>query len=115
MKMYTSVEQHITSFPPDIQKILSKVRQTIRDILPEAQERISYGIPTYTLNKNIVHFSGYDKYVGFYPGSIGVKAFTKELNPYETSKGTVKFPYDQPIPYNLIAKITRYVAEQLDE
>lgn len=53
MKMYTSVEQHITSFPPDIQKILSKVRQTIRDILPEAQERISYGIPTYTLNKTL--------------------------------------------------------------
>lgn len=113
MKMYTSVDQHIASFSPETQKVLSKVRQTIQTALPDATERIAYGIPTYTLKKNIVHFSGYEKYVGFYPGSIGVKDFAKELEPYETSKGTVKFPLDKPIPYDLITKITKHVAEKL--
>lgn len=115
MKSYSSVDQHITSFPPEIQKILKKVRQTIQKVLPEATERISYGIPTYTLKRNIVHWSGYDKYIGFYPGSIGIRDFAKELEPYETSKGTVRFFYDQPIPYDLIAKITKHIANVIDK
>ncbi|MBA2279416.1 DUF1801 domain-containing protein [Candidatus Saccharibacteria bacterium] len=104
----TTIDEFISTYPKDTQVKLNKVRETIRKAVPEAGEKISYGIPTFTFHGNLVHFSAYDKHIGFYPGSAPIVEFAKELEPYKTAKGTIRFPLDRPIPYELIDKITRY-------
>jgi uncharacterized protein YdhG (YjbR/CyaY superfamily) len=109
----TTIDEFIRTYPANTQKILSKVRKTIHDTVPEAKEKISYGIPTFTLNdKNLVHFSAYEKHIGFYPGSNAIEIFAKELESYNTSKGTVQFALNKPIPYDLIKTITQYCVAQ---
>ncbi len=103
-----SIDAFIAQFPPEIQQVLESVRQTIHHAAPDAQEKISYGIPTFTLKGNLVHFSAYQHHIGFYPGAQAIVDFADDLKPYETSKGTVKFPLDKPIPLDLIKKITEY-------
>ncbi len=113
MKNSRSVDDYISGFPEETQALLQKIRKTIKEALPEAEERISYGIPTYTLPAgNVVHFGGYPKHIGFYPGSIGVSMFKDRLDDYNTSKGTIQFQLDQPIPYNLIKEITVACAKE---
>jgi uncharacterized protein YdhG (YjbR/CyaY superfamily) len=102
------IDEFIAAYPPDMQEILQKIRATIRDAAPEATEKIAYGIPTFTLHGNLVHFSTYPGHIGFYPGSAPVTEFARELEPYETSKGTIRFPLDWPVPYDLIDRIVRY-------
>lgn len=103
----TTIDEYIGSYPDDVQVILQKIREIIQAVAPEAKEKINYSIPTFTLNgKNLVHFSGYEHHIGFYPGSAPIKDFEKELTGYKTSKGTVQFPLDKPIPYDLIETIT---------
>ena len=112
----TEVDSYIRSFPPDVQKILQKIRKTIRKAAPGAQETISYGIPTCKLHGNLVHFAGYKRHIGFYPTPSGITAFKTELAPYECSKGTVRFPAEGTIPYDLIEKIVKYrVRENLEK
>jgi len=112
MKTFKNVDDYISNFPKETQIILEKIRSTIIEVLPEAEERISYGIPTYTMPVgNIVHFGGYPKHIGVYPGSGAITNFADQLKDYETSKGTIRFPLDEPIPYDLIEKITRYCAK----
>jgi len=102
-----NVDEYISNFPEKTQVILNKVRKSIHEVLPEAEERISYGIPTYTGKAgNIVHFGGYTSHIGFYPGSIGVSMFKDQLAGYKASKGTIQFQLNEPIPYDLIKKIT---------
>lgn len=115
MKMndYKNVDEYLANFPDDVRAKLEKVRACIRAALPEATEKISYGIPTYWQGKNIVHFGGYPKHIGFYPGSGPIAEFAKELTDYETAKGTIKFPLDKPIPFELIDKIARYQMAQV--
>ncbi len=114
MKMYSSIEEHISSFPPDRQKILEKIRETIHRACPEASETIKYGIPTFQLNgKNMVHFAGYAGHIGFYPSPNGMDEFKEELKPYAGGKGTAQFSWDKPIPYDLITKITKFRASEL--
>jgi len=84
------------------------MRQTIRKAAPEAVEAISYGIPTFKLNGNLVHFAAFRKHIGFYPTSSGIRAFKKEISTYKWSKGSVQFPIDKPIPYDLVKKIVRF-------
>jgi len=108
MNSYKNVDEYIANFPSSTQDILQKVRGIIRKSLPDATEKISYGIPTYWRGRNLVHFGGYDKHISLYPGSVGVEAFANDLKDYETSKGTIKFPLDKPIPYDLIETITLY-------
>jgi len=111
--MANEIDEYISNFPKDVQVILEKVRKTIRKIAPDAQEKINYGIPTFTLNGNLVHFAGFKEHIGFYPTPSGIEKFKKELSKYDGAKGSVKFPLDQPIPYALIAKITEFrVKEQ---
>jgi uncharacterized protein YdhG (YjbR/CyaY superfamily) len=111
--MANEIDEYIANFPKDVQVILEKVRKTIRKIAPDAQEKINYGIPTFTLNGNLVHFAGFKEHIGFYPTPSGIEKFKKELSKYDGAKGSVKFPLDQPIPYALIAKITEFrVKEQ---
>lgn len=111
-----TIDDFIASYPKQAQEILQQIRQTIHRVVPEAKEKISYGIPTFYLAGNLVHFSAYKHHIGFYPGSDAIKAFKDDLKPYKTSKGTIQFPLDQPIPYDLIKKITKYrVGQQLSK
>lgn len=106
------IDKYIASFPEAVQEALVKIRTTIKEVAPTAIEKIAYGIPTFWLNGNLVHFAGYQSHVGFYPTPSGMQAFKEELSRYETSKGTVRFPIDKPIPLPLIKKIVKYrVAE----
>ena len=108
MKQYKNIDQYIESFDAPTQSILSTIRQLIKKIAPQAQETIAYGIPTFKLNGNLVHFAAYQKHIGFYPTSSGITAFKKELSAYKTSKGTVQFPIDKPVPYDLIKRIVAF-------
>lgn len=109
------IEEYIARFPEDIQEILEKLRMTIREAAPEAEERISYQMPTFALKGNLVHFAAHKSHIGFYPTPSGIEEFEKELSPYVGGKGSVKFPLDQPIPYDLISKIVRFrVKENLE-
>ncbi|MFN2159211.1 MAG: iron chaperone [Anaerolineales bacterium] len=100
-----NIDEYIAGFPDKVQKILEKLRATIRKAAPDAIETINYAIPTYKLNGNLVHFAGYKKHIGFYPTPSGIEQFAKELSNFEISKGTIKFPLDKPIPYDLVAEI----------
>ena len=109
------IEEYIASFPKDIQEILEKLRTTIRKAAPDAEEIINYQIPTFTLKGNLVHFAAFKKHIGFYPTPKGIEVFKKELSAYEGAKGSVKFPLDKPIPFDLISKIVTYrVKENLE-
>lgn len=111
-----NIDEFIAGYPEDVQKILRKIRATIKKAAPNAEETIHYGIPTFTLNGNLVHFSAFKKHIGFYPTPSGIAKFKNELSAYESAKGSVKFPLDQPIPYELIAKIVKFrVKENLEK
>ena len=111
-----NIDEYIAAFPKDVQKILQKVRVTIRKAAPAAQEAIKYQIPTFTLNGNLVHFAGYKNHIGFYPAPTAIEKFKKELSIYGSGKGTLKFPLDKPIPFDLISKIVKFrVKERLSE
>lgn len=115
MKAYANIDEYIANFPDDVQKLLGKIRTTIQKAAPEATEGISYGIPTFKLHGNLVHFGAYPKHIGFYPGAEAIAVFQKDLKGYVQSKGTVQFQLDQPIPYELIEKITKYRVEKSTE
>ena len=102
------IDEYIASFPKDVQKILKKVRSTIRQAAPEAEEAISYQIPTFRLNGNLIHFAAYKNHIGVYPAPRAVAAFKKELERYGSSKATIKFPLDEPIPYDLITRLVEF-------
>ena len=102
------VDKFIAAYPKEVQEVLTKVRETIRESAPEAEETINYGIPTFTLNGNLVHFSALQTHIGFYPTPSGIEKFKKELSKYEGAKGSVKFSLDKPIPYALISKIVKF-------
>lgn len=100
-----TIDEYIAGFPPNVQAILQQIRATIHQTAPNAQEAIKYGIPTFKLKGNLVHFGAYKGHIGFYPTPGGIEAFQDELAPYVVAKGTVRFPLDQPIPYDLIRRI----------
>ena len=103
-----SVEEHITGFPLPIRKRLEQIRAVIKKAAPDAEETISYGIPSYKQNGILVHFAGYKNHIGFYPGAGGIEAFKKELSGYTTSKGTVQIPHEKPVPSKLISQIVKF-------
>jgi uncharacterized protein YdhG (YjbR/CyaY superfamily) len=110
-----TIAEYIAAFPGDVQEILEKIRTTIRQAAPEAEETINYQMPTFTLKGNLVHFAAYKKHIGFYPTPTGIEKFKKELSVYEGAKGSVQFPLDKPIPYELIGKIVKFrVKENLE-
>jgi uncharacterized protein YdhG (YjbR/CyaY superfamily) len=105
---FTSIDEYIATFPKEIQKILEEVRATIKAAAPGAEEKISYQMPTFTLNGNLVHFAAFKRHIGFYPVPTGIEKFKKELAVYKGAKGSVQFPLDKPIPYALITKIVKF-------
>ena len=111
-----TINEYIAGFPEDVQAILQKIRKTIREAAPEAQEAIKYRMPTFTLKGNLVHFAAYKQHIGFYPVPTGIEAFQQELSVYKQGKGSVQFPLDQPIPYDLIGRIVAFrVKENLEK
>ena len=109
---FKSIDEYIATFPEDDQAILEKLCQTIRAAAPEATEAISYQMPTFQLNGNLVHFAIYKEHIGLYPTRGGIEAFGAELEPYRAAKGTLRFPKDQPLPYDLV---TRIVEQRVQE
>ena len=113
-KVFNSIDEYIAQFPEEVQKQLKELRKVIKAAAPDAEERISYQMPTFRFNGNLVHFAAYKKHIGFYPTPGGIKPFENELLVYEVSKGTVRFPIDKPLPLDLISKIVKFrVAEDL--
>lgn len=110
--MAGTVDDYVSGFPPETRRMLEELRALIRSAAPEATEKISYAIPTLYLNGNLVHFAGYEKHVGFYPGASGIAAFESELQRYKMGKGSVRFPLHEPLPADLIRRIVEFrVAE----
>ncbi len=109
---YASIDEYIQGFPDSVQGKLRELRQLIRELAPGAQEKISYRMPTFYLNGNLVHFAAYAKHIGFYPTPSGISRFKRELSRYKHSKGAVQFPIGEPLPAELIKKIVRYRVEE---
>jgi uncharacterized protein YdhG (YjbR/CyaY superfamily) len=109
-----SIDEYIATFPEEIQKILQELRATIKAAAPGAEEKISYQMPAFAQKGILVYFAAWKNHIGFYPTSSGTQAFKQELSIYESSKGSVKFPLDKPLPLELISKIVKFrVAENL--
>jgi uncharacterized protein YdhG (YjbR/CyaY superfamily) len=105
---FVSIDKYIATFPKETQKILEEIRATIKAAAPEAEEKISYQMPTFVLNGNLVHFAAFKNHIGFYPVPTGIEKFKKELSAYEGGKGSVQFPLDKPMPLILISKIVKF-------
>lgn len=108
----TTVDEYISAYSEAVQQSLQAVREAVRGAAPEAEEAISYGVPTLRLNGNLVSFGASKNHIGFYPTPAAIEAFQERLAPYKGAKGSVQFPYDQPLPLELIADIVRFRAEQ---
>ena len=111
-----NIDEYIARFPADVQEKLTKLRAMIRGAAPDAEEKISYQMPTFTLAGNLVHFAAYKNHIGFYPTPSGIEKFKSELSVYKGAKGSVQFPLDQPIPYDLVREIVIFrVQENLEK
>lgn len=109
------IDEYISQFPMGVQELLNKVRDTIREAALEAEETISYGMPTFKLFGNLVHFAGYKNHIGFYPAPSGIELFPDEISKYKWAKGSVQFPLSQPIPFDLIRRIVLFRVEENTE
>ena len=112
MRKFNTIDEYISLFPKNIQEILEKIRHTIKKSAPQAEETISYQMPAFKLNGNLVYFAAFKDHIGFFPTSSGVAAFKKELSKYATSKGTIRFPLDKPIPFDLVRKIVQFRVQE---
>jgi uncharacterized protein YdhG (YjbR/CyaY superfamily) len=111
-----TIDEYIKTFPEDIQSRLQTLRAVIHEAAPDAQEKISYQMPTFYLNGNLVHFAAFKNHIGFYPAPSGIEAYQEELLKYKTSKGAIQFPLDEPLPLGLVQEIVRFrVAENLQK
>jgi uncharacterized protein YdhG (YjbR/CyaY superfamily) len=105
---FPDIDSYIASFPKETQVILEQLREAIRKAAPEAKETINYGMPTFTLKGNLVHFAAFKNHIGFYPTPAGIEEFKKELSVYKGAKGSVQFPIEDPLPLELITKIVKF-------
>ena len=110
-----TIDEYIAGFPEHVRDILEKLRRVIREAAPRAEEAMRYGIPTFRLNGNLVHFAAFRHHIGFYPTPSAIEAFKEELSSYKQAKGSVQFPIDAPIPYDLVRKIVQYRVEESQE
>ncbi len=113
---FTSIDEYIATFPEDVQKILQELRATIQACAPDAKEKISYQMPTFDLEGNLVHFAAFKNHIGLYPTPSGTEAFKDQISIYQGAKGSIKFPIDEPLPMGLIKDIVQFrVAENLEK
>lgn len=110
-----TIDAYISSYDEVVQPILKELRRVIKEEAPDATEKISYQMPTFYLNGNLVHFAVQKNHIGFYPAPSGVAAFKEELTEYKTSKGAIQFPLTKPIPYELVRRIVRFRVEEARE
>jgi uncharacterized protein YdhG (YjbR/CyaY superfamily) len=111
---YTSIDEYIATFPPEIQVLLQQIRATIRAAAPDATEKISYQMPTFYLYGNLIHFAAFKHHIGIYPAPSGIRAFAEELSVYVGAKGSVQLPLDKPLPLELITRMVEFrVVENL--
>lgn len=109
---YQTIDEYIVLFPPEVQEKLQTLRNCIKEAAPEAEEKISWQMPTFTLNGNLIHFAAYKNHIGIYPGPRGIEAFRDRLIEYKVSKGAIQFSLKMPVPYELISDIVRYNVEE---
>jgi uncharacterized protein YdhG (YjbR/CyaY superfamily) len=114
-KKFTSVAEYISSFPKETQKILLQIRETIKHTAPDAEEKIGYNMPAFTLNGPLVYFAAFKNHIGFYATPTGHEKFAKELSKYNQGKGSVQFPLDEPMPLTLIKKIVTFRVKENKE
>lgn len=113
---FESIDEYIKKSPPEIQELLKKLRKVIKESAPDAEEKISYQMPTFALHGNLVHFAACKNHIGFYPTPSGINAFKTELSEYKGSKGSIQFPLGKPLPYELICRIVKFrVAENISK
>jgi uncharacterized protein YdhG (YjbR/CyaY superfamily) len=112
MQKPNNIDEYIASFPTETQQLLKQLRAALQQMVPDAQQKISYAIPTFTLNGNLIHFAGYKNHIGLYPGCKAIEVFADDLKGYHTAKGTVQFPLDQPLPMPLINKMVDFCVAQ---
>jgi len=113
---YKTIDEYIATFPKNVQSALQELRQVIRETAPEAKEAISYQMPAFRLNGILVYFAAFKDHVSFFPTSSAVEAFKEKLSSYEISKGTIRFPINEPIPFDLIKEMVRFrVKENLSK
>ncbi len=105
---FGSIDEYIATFPEETQKILQEIRATIKTAAPEAEEKISYQMPTFYLNGNLIHFAAFKNHIGLYPTPSGTEEFKAQLSIYESGKGSIRLPIDQPMPLKLIGEIVRF-------
>jgi len=111
-KEYSTIDEYVRCFPSEIQKKLEEIRAAVKAIAPDAEEKISYQMPTFYLNGNLVHFAAFKDHIGFYPIPSGIEAFEQELKEYKRGKGSVQFPLNQPLPMELIRRIVEFRVEE---
>lgn len=113
---FTTIDEYILNFPPEVQEILRNFRRVIKEAAPEAEERMSWQMPTFYLHGNLVHFAAHKNHIGFYPAPSGIENFKDELSEYKGAKGSVQFPLKKPMPYELISRIVKFrAAENIKE
>lgn len=111
-----SIDEYILEFPTEVQEILERLRKTIKESAPDAEEKISYQMPTFALHGNLVHFAAFKNHIGFYPAPSGINAFKEELSEYKGGKGSIQFPIEKPLPYDLIREIVKFrVTENIEK
>lgn len=108
----TTIDEYIAGFPVKIQKLLSQMRTTIKSVVPEAEEAMKYGMPTFRLHGNLVHFAAYKNHIGFYPAPAAIIAFKDEISVYKNSKGAIQFPIHQELPIDLIIRIVVFRSDE---
>lgn len=115
-KSFSSIDEYIAGFPEETQKLLQEMRAVIRAAAPDAQEKISYQMPTFYLEGNLAHFAAFKQHIGFYPAPQGIEEFKERLSAYKGAKGSVQFPLDKPIPFDLVNDIVKFrVQENLEK
>lgn len=115
MQTFVDIDTYILAQPEACRPLLEKMRAAVRKAAPQAEESIGYGIPTFKLDGNLVHFGAAKKHLGFYPGASGVAAFAEELTGFTLSKGAIQFPWDTPVPWALITRIVKFRAKENKE
>lgn len=109
---FENIDDYIAQAAPEVRELLQEMRKVIHEAAPEATEKISYQMPTFDLHGNLVHFAAFKKHIGFYPAPRGIEAFKDELSVYKGAKGSVQFPLNQPMPYDLIGRIVKFRAAE---
>ena len=105
---FVTIDEYVGTYPKNVQDILQKIRQTIRESAPDAKETISYKMPAFEQNGILVWFAAFKNHIGFFPTAQGIEKFRDKLSCYKTSKGTVRFPLSEPLPFELIKEIVKY-------